>query len=147
MKARAGMYRTPRDPGGFPFGYNWKATGIGLVLLVGFNLLATQYIAAQFHYQPALGTPLLRMKRTALYQPFAWCIWGFQNCTSRDNRVTKPLFEGEMIVLGGCILSMVAFFVAANRRARRLSENAEDLHGSARLAAPEDIEATRIMRN
>ena len=117
MKARAGMYRTPRDPGGFPFGYNWKATGIGLVLLVGFNLLATQYIAAQFRYQPALGTPLLRMKSTAVYQPFAWCIWGFQNCTSRDSRVRKPLFEGEMIVLGGCILSMLAFFVAANRRA------------------------------
>src|SRR5580692_6639128 len=146
MKARAGMYRTPRDPGGFPFGYNWKATGIGLVLLVGFNLLATQYIAAQFRYQPALGTPLLRMKRTAVYQPFAWCIWGFQNCTSRDTRITKPLFEGEMIVLGGCVLSMVAFFVAANRRARRLSENAEDLHGSARLATQADIEDMGLIR-
>jgi type IV secretion system protein VirD4 len=147
MKARAGMYRTPRDPGGFPFGYNWRATGTGLALLVGFNLLATQYIAAQFRYQPALGTPLLRMKSTAVYQPFAWCIWGFQNCTSRDSRVRKPLFEGEMIVLGGCILSMLAFFIAANRRAQRLSENAEDLHGSARLAGPEDIEATGIMRS
>ena len=141
------MYRTPRDPGGFPFGYNWRATGTGLALLVGFNLLATQYIAAQFRYQPALGSPLLRMKRTDLYQPFAWCIWGFQNCTSRDSRVRKPLFEGEMIVLGGCILSMLAFFVAANRRAQRLSENAEDLHGSARLAGPQDIEATGIMRS
>ena len=147
MKARAGMYRTPRDPGGFPFGYNWKATGIGLFLLVGFNLVATQYIAAQFRYQRALGTPLLRMKRTALYQPFAWCIWGFQNCTSCDSGVRrKPLFEGEMIVFHGCILSMLAFFVAANRRAQRLSENAEDLHGSARLAGPEDIEATGIMQ-
>lgn len=52
-----------------------------------------------------------------------------------------------MIVLGGCILSMLAFFVAANRRAQRLSENAEDLHGSARLAGPEDIKATGIMRS
>ena len=42
---------------------------------------------------------------------------------------------------------MLAFFVAANRRAQRLSENAEDLHGSARLAGPEDIEATGIMRS
>ena len=147
MKAQTGMYRTPRDPGGFPFGYNWRATGTGLVLLVGFNLLATQYIAAQFRYQPALGTPLVRLRRAAVYQPFAWCIWGFQNCTSRDSRVRKPLFEGEMIVLGGCILSMLAFFIAANRRAQRLSENAEDLHGSARLASPEDIEATGIMRS
>ena len=60
MRPQAGMYRTPRDPGGFPFGYNWRATGLGLVLLVGFNFLATQYIAAQFRYQPALGTPLVR---------------------------------------------------------------------------------------
>jgi len=147
MKAQSGMYRTPRDPGGFPFGYNWRATGTGLVLLVGFNFLATQYIAAQFRYQPALGTPLLRLKGAAVYQPFAWCIWGFQNCTSRDGRVRQPLFEGEMIVLGGCILSMLAFFIAANRRAQRLSENAEDLHGSARLASPEDIEETGIMRS
>ena len=35
MKAQTGMYRTPRDPGGFPFGYNWRATGTGLVLLGG----------------------------------------------------------------------------------------------------------------
>jgi type IV secretion system protein VirD4 len=147
MRPQAGMYRTPRDPGGFPFGYNWRATGLGLVLLVGFNFLATQYIAAQFRYQPALGTPLVRTSRAAVYQPFAWCIWGYRNCTSRDDRVRKPLFEGEMIVLGGCILSMLAFFVAANKRAQRLSENAEDLHGSARWASPSDIEATGVMRS
>lgn len=52
-----------------------------------------------------------------------------------------------MIVLGGCIISMLAFFNAANRRAQRLSENAEDLHGSARLAAQEEIEATGILRS
>ena len=120
MKAQSGMYRTPRDPGGFPFGYNWRATGVGLVLLVGFNFLATQYIAGQFRYQPALGTPLRRLSRSAVYQPFAWCVWGFRNCTSRDSRIRKPLFEGEMIVLGGCILIDDRFFVAANRRAQRL---------------------------
>lgn len=147
MSAQPGIYRTPRDPGGFPFGYNWRATGAGLLLLTGFNFVATQYIAAQFHYQPALGRPLLRTRRASFYQPFGWCVWGYRNCTSRDARVRKPLFEGEMIVLGGCILSMLAFFVAANRRARRLSVNAEDLHGSARWASLSDIEATGIMRN
>ncbi len=65
MRAQSGMYRTPRDPGGFPFGYNWRATGLGLVLLVGFNFLATQYIAAKFLYQPALGKPLVRLSRSA----------------------------------------------------------------------------------
>ena len=147
MRPPTGMYRTPRDPGGFPFGYDWRATGAGLILLVGFNLLATQYVASKFRYQPALGTPLFRTSRMAVYQPFAWCIWGYRNCASLDSRVREPLFEGEMIVLGGCLLSMLGFFAAANRRARRLSVNAEDLHGSARLAAPDDVRATGLVRS
>lgn len=147
MTSRAGMYRTPRDPGGFPFGYNWKATGLGLTLLIGFNFAATQYVAGQFRYQPALGKPLVRIGRKLVYQPFAWCIWGYRNCTNTDARVRKPLFEGEMIVLGGCVLSMVAFFFAANRRAQRLSENAEDLHGSARWASRADVESTGVLKS
>ena len=145
MNAQPGLYRTPRDPGGFHLSYNWRATAAGFALLVGFNFVATQYIAAQFRYQNALGTPLLRTRSAVIYQPFAWCIWGYRNCTSRDQRVRKPLFEGEMIVLGGCILSMIGFFAVANRRARRLSENAEDLHGSARWASSKDIESTGLM--
>ncbi len=138
------IYRTPADPGGFPFGYNWRATLTGLAFLVLFNFAATQYVAFRFHYQLALGAPLLRTRQTAVYEPFAWCIWGFRNSTSRDPRIRKPLFEGEMIVLGGSMLSMFAFFAAANRRARRLSENAEDLHGSARWAKPKDVEITGL---
>jgi type IV secretion system protein VirD4 len=146
MTARSPAYRTPRDPGGFPFGYNWGAAGLGLALLVGFNWAATQFIAAQFRFQPALGKPLFSVGTSSVYQPFAWCVWGYRNCTSRDDRVRRPLFEGEMIVLGGCVLSMLAFFAQANRRARRLSENAEDLHGSARWATPEDVKSTGLMR-
>lgn len=135
-------YRTPRDPGGFPFGYNWRATLTGLAFLVLFNFAASQYLAYRFHYQAALGRPLLRTRTSAIYEPFAWCFWGFRNSTSPDPRIRKPLFEGEMMVLGGSMLSMFVFFAAANRRARRLSENSEDLHGSARWAAPKDVEAT-----
>ena len=135
-------YRTPRDPGGFPFGYNWRATLTGLAFLVLFNFAASQYVAFRFHYQAALGRPLLRTRTSAIYEPFAWCFWGFRNSTSRDPRIREPLFEGEMMVLGGSMLSMFVFFAAANRRARRLSENAEDLHGSARWATPKDVEAT-----
>jgi type IV secretion system protein VirD4 len=145
MNAQPNLYRTPRDPGGFPFGYNWRATATGFALLVAFNFVATQFIAAQFRYQPALGRPLLRTRSAAIYQPFAWCIWGYRNCTSRDQRIRKPLFEGEMIVLGGCVLSVIGFVAAANRRARRLSADAEDLHGSARWATAADIEATGLV--
>jgi type IV secretion system protein VirD4 len=139
------MYRTPRDPGGFPFGYNWRATITGLACLVMFSFAATQYIASKFQYQSALGRPLLRNQSSAIYQPFAWCFWGFRNSTSRDPRIRKPLFEGEMIVLAGSILSMFVFFTVTNRRARRLSENSEDLHGSARWATRRDIDATGLI--
>ena len=53
------LYRTPRKPG-YLGGYNWRATALGLLLLVLVNFAATQYIAAQFQYQPALGRPLLQ---------------------------------------------------------------------------------------
>ncbi len=138
------VYRTPTDPGGFPFGYNWRATLTGLAFLVLFNFVATQYVAFSFHYQSALGQPLLRTRTAAVYEPFAWCMWGFRNSTSRDPRISKPLFEGEMIVLAGSMVSMFLFFAAANRRARRLSQNAEDLHGSARWAKPKDVETTGL---
>ena len=138
------VYRTPADPGGFPFGYNWRATLTGLAFLVLFNLAATQYVAFRFHYQLALGKPLLSTRNAAIYEPFAWCIWGFRNSISRDPRIRKPLFEGEMMVLVGSMLSMFVFFAAANRRARRLSENTEDLHGSARWASPKDVDATGL---
>src|SRR5579875_2233148 len=99
------LYRTPRDPGGFPFGYNWRATVIGLAFLVLVNFAASQYIAFRFHYQQALGKPVIRTHDSAIYEPFAWCVWGFTNSTSRDPRIRKPLFEGEMIVLGGSMIS------------------------------------------
>lgn len=140
------IYRTPADPGGFPFGYNWRATLTGLAFLVLFNFAATQYIAFRFHYQSALGEPLLRTRKAGLYEPFAWCVWGFRNSTSRDARIRKPLFEGEMIVSAGSVFSMFVFFAAANRRARLLSQNAEDLHGSARWAMSMDVDATGLTR-
>lgn len=140
------MYRTPRDPGGFPFGYNWRATLTGLTCLVTFSFAATQYVAAKFQYQSALGRPLWSNSNSAIYQPFAWCFWGFRNSTSRDPRIRKPLFEGEMIVLAGSMASMFVFFAVTNRRARRLSENSEDLHGSARWATRRDIDATGLIQ-
>ena len=57
MAKRSEFYRTPRRPG-YLGGYDWRATVMGLLLLVAVNSAATQYIAAQFNYQPALGQPL-----------------------------------------------------------------------------------------
>ena len=138
------LYRTPRSPG-YLGGYNWRATSLGLLLLVLVNVAATQFIAAKFQYQIALGAPLIRMGSAGLYQPFAWVLWGWRYSMSRDIQIRTPFFEGEMIVFFGSILCMGGFFVITNRRARRLTENAEDLHGSARWASEADVRETGLL--
>lgn len=138
------LYRTPRKPG-YLGGYNWRATGLGCLLLVVVNFIATQYIAARFEYQPALGTPVLNAKSGSIYQPFSWIAWGWRYCTSPDERIRQPFFEGEMIVFAGSFLCAGIFFVHASRRARKLTENAEDLHGSARWADEEDVRSTGLL--
>lgn len=92
-KEQAGLYRIPRKPG-YLGGYDWHAMTFGSILLVVVNFVATQYIAARFRYQPALGPPLLRVKSGAIYQPFSWIGWGWQYCTSPDERIRRPFLDG-----------------------------------------------------
>jgi type IV secretion system protein VirD4 len=144
-KGQPELYRTPRKPG-YLGGYNWRATVFGLLLLVVVNFAATQFIAAKFQYQRALGPAVMRTKAGGgIYQPFSWIGWGWRYCTSRDERIRQPFFEGEMIVVAGSFLCVGVFLVIANRRARKLSENTEDLHGSARWAEDDDVRDTGLM--
>jgi type IV secretion system protein VirD4 len=64
---------------------------------------------------------------------------------SRDIEIRKPFFQREMMVFAGSVLSMGMFFVIANRRARKLMENSEDLHRSARWAVEKDIRQTGLL--
>jgi len=138
------LYRKPRRPG-YLGGYNWRATLLGLLMLTVVSFAATQYVAARFEYQPSLGQPLYKARGAGIYEPFAWVIWGWHNSTSQDPAVRKPLFAGEMIVFAGSFACVGLFFVIATRRSRRLMENAEDLHGSARWATEEDVRATGML--
>jgi type IV secretion system protein VirD4 len=144
VKKQPELYRIPRKPG-YLGGYNWRATALGCLLLVVVNFVATQYIAARFQYQAALGAPILRAKSGGIYQPFSWIAWGWRYCTSQDERIRRPFFEGEMIVFMGSFLCIGIFFVLANRRTRKLTENAEDLHGSARWADEDDVRDTGLL--
>ena len=83
-----------QKPPGYLGGYDWRATGTGLVALAIVNFIATQYIAAKFHYQPALGAPLIRNHRMAVYQPLAWTVWGWKHATSKDERIRRPFLRG-----------------------------------------------------
>src|ERR1700756_2776734 len=98
------LYRTPKKPG-YLGGYNWRATCFGLLMLTLVNFAATQFIAAKFEYQPALGEPLIRTRKAAGFsRPSAWGVGGAQNPTPLDPRVGKPLFLGEMMVFAGSVV-------------------------------------------
>jgi type IV secretion system protein VirD4 len=145
MKRQPELYRRPQKPG-YVGGYNWRASCLGLLMLVVVNFAATQYVAARFQYQGALGHPVFLTNRgIGIYEPFAWMIWGFHNSTSQDSEVRKPLFEGEMMVFFGSMLCVGLFYAAAGRRSRRLMQNADDLHGSARWATEVDVRGTGLM--
>jgi type IV secretion system protein VirD4 len=143
-KKQVGLYRTPRKPG-YLGGYDWRATTLGCLSLVVVNFVATQYVAARFRYQSALGPPLLRVRSGAIYKPFSWIAWGWRYCTSPDERIRRPFLEGEMIVFIGSLLSVGIFLLLAGHRARKLTENAEDLHGSARWANEDDVHKTGLL--
>jgi hypothetical protein len=49
MSQQPELYRTPTKPG-YPGGYNWRASCLGLLALVAANFAATQYVAARFQY-------------------------------------------------------------------------------------------------
>jgi type IV secretion system protein VirD4 len=138
------LYKKPPRPG-YLGGYNWPAVVAGLLVLVLSNFFCTQYIANQFHYQPALGPPLAGLRAGAIYQPFAWAVWGWHHMTDQDPKIREPFLEGMLILLAGSFLCVGAFFAMTNRRARQLSKDAEHLHGSARWAEHADILASGLL--
>src|SRR3954469_15662519 len=144
MIKQPSVYRNPPDPG-FVGGYNWSAMFVGLLLLVVVNIDATQFVAYRLEYQPALGSPLLRYQLHSIYQPFAWAPWLLRYGSSADPRIRLPLLSGALIVVAGAAIAVILVYGMNLRRARRLSANTEDLHGSARWATQSDIEVTGLL--
>ena len=144
MTQQQGLYKTPRDPG-YLGGYRWKPTTLGFVLLLMFNAVATQFVAYRFQYQRALGAAVIRTPRVAVYQPFAWVVWLLKYASHPDPRIRMAILSGPLIVVAGSIATMGIFAATNLRRTRKLSEDAEDLHGSARLATADDVKETGFL--
>jgi type IV secretion system protein VirD4 len=140
------VYRTPRDPG-YIGGYNWSSLTAGLLLLIVTNVVATQFIAYRFRYQPALGTPLASIRGHAVYQPLRWAWWAWRHGSSTNPRVRQPILLGALIVVVGATATLGAVYALNIRKTRRLSQNTEDIHGSARWATVEDVRATGLLDN
>ena len=139
-----GLYKTPKDPGHLG-GYLWKPTGLGLLLLLVVNGAATQFVACHFDYQHALGWPLFRNPRLAVYQPFAWASWLLKYTSDPDPRIRLGILFGPLIVVAGCVATMGICAATNLRRTKKLSENTEHLHGSARWARPDDLNETSLL--
>ncbi len=140
------VYRSPRDPG-FVGGYNWSAMAMGLFLLLVVNVAATQFVAHRFGYQTSLGAPLIVYQGARFYAPHSWALWLLKHGSHRNAQVRLPILTGALIVVIGCAVTVGVVYALNLRRARRLSENTEDLHGSARWAKPEDVRATGLLES
>ncbi|MDR3734615.1 MAG: type IV secretory system conjugative DNA transfer family protein [Acidobacteriaceae bacterium] len=137
-------YRFPHKPG-YLGGYNWRSTIIGAGLLLLSNVIPTQYIAAYFGYQPALGKPLLVLGQLALYQPLKWALWLLRYGSSADAAIRQPVLYSSLFA-SICIAVSLATVALLNMfHNKRLMENTEDLHGSARWATEEDLRKTGLL--
>lgn len=140
------VYRTPKDPG-YVGGYNWSSLIAGVLLLVVTNMAATQFIAHRFRYQPALGAPLTRLQGHAFYQPFQWAWWVWKHGSSSNPQVRQPMLLAALLVVVGASATLGLVYALNLRRTRRLSQNTEDIHGSARWATADDVRATGLLGN
>jgi len=136
-------YRKPRDPG-YIGGYYWPASIAGFIGLILTNVLATQYVAYHFEYQPALGDAILDLGSFHLYAPYKWLSWLLRFGNSPELAVKLPLLLSCAFIVGGAFASGALFFFLNLAHTKALSKNTEDLHGSAGWATKEDIDATSL---
>ena len=134
----------PQRPGAAG-SFDWKSVGAFLLVMFLANVSATQYVANHFHYQTALGTPLLRIGFFALYQPFHWIIWTLHYVTSSNPAIRRPVLTGLMLAVAGFVCAMGVYVLLSLRRTKALSKLNEDIHGSARWATTEEIRESGIM--
>lgn len=140
------VYRTPKDPG-YVGGYNWSSLAVGVLLLAMTNIAATQFIAHRFRYQAALGAPIATFGGHAIYEPFQWARWVWKHGSSATPQVRQPILLGALIIVVGASATLGCVYALNLWRTRRLSQNTEDIHGSARWASADDIHSTGLLGN
>ncbi|MGA2351470.1 MAG: type IV secretory system conjugative DNA transfer family protein [Terracidiphilus sp.] len=138
MSKTAPLYRKPMTPG-YLGTYNWRSTLLGLLLILTTNIITTQHIAAHFDYQPALGEPLFQVSSIRIYAPYKWFVWILHFGSSPNPLIRQPLLYSTLITAIGFAAALFVVALLNIHQNRKLTENTEDLHGSARWANEEDI--------
>jgi type IV secretion system protein VirD4 len=124
--------------------YNWRSTLLGLLLILTTNIITTQHIAAHFDYQPALGAPLFKVSSIQIYAPYKWFVWILHFGSSPNPLIRQPLLYSTLITAIGFAATLFIVALLNIHQNRKLTENTEDLHGSARWANEEDIQQSGL---
>jgi type IV secretion system protein VirD4 len=139
------LYKMPEKPG-FLGGYNGRGAVVGVLGLLLANVLATQLVAWMFSYQRALGQPVFRLgKSFALYAPWSWIAWVFRHSAAEDPRTRFTVLLGPLML---CICLVFCFGIVYYlnlRRTRKLSQNTDEIHGSARWANARDMAEAGVL--
>ena len=143
MRKTTPLYRKPMTPG-YLGTYNWRSTLLGLLLILTTNIITTQHIAAHFDYQPALGAPLFQVSSIKIYAPYKWFVWILHFGSSPNPLIRQPLLNSTLITAIGFAATLFVVALLNIHQNRKLTENTEDLHGSARWANEEDIQQSGL---
>jgi len=143
MSKSTPLYRKPMTPG-YLGTYNWRSTLLGLLLILTTNIITTQHIAAHFDYQPALGAPLFKVSSIQIYAPYKWFVWILHFGSSPNPLIRQPLLYSTLITAIGFAATLFIVALLNIHQNRKLTENTEDLHGSARWANEEDIQQSGL---
>ena len=143
MSKSTPLYRKPMTPG-YLGTYNWRSTLLGLFLILTTNIVTTQHIAAHFDYQPALGAPLFQVSSIRIYAPYDWFVWILHFGSSPNPLIREPLLYSTLITAIGFAATLFVVALLNIHQNRKLTENTEDLHGSARWANEEDIQQSGL---
>jgi type IV secretion system protein VirD4 len=138
MSASTPLYRKPMTPG-YLGTYNWRSTLLGLLLFIATNVITTQHIASHFDYQPALGAPLFQVSSIRIYAPYKWFVWILRFGNSPNQFIRQPLLDSTLISAIGFAATLFVVALLNIHQNRKLTQNTEDLHGSARWANATEI--------
>ena len=101
---------------------------------------ATEYTAAKFAFQPALGTPLA----PKVFEPWAGLTWQLRFAHASDPRVHAILNQYWLVLGAGLALAFLVAF-AIGFRSFKKGDAHSDLHGSAHWASEAEIKKTGLL--
>jgi type IV secretion system protein VirD4 len=101
---------------------------------------STQYVAAELHDAPELGTPWAKLGELRIYPPWGWVVWGRLYASRAPTPFRNAGAMTTLAALGGAA-------VAALAALRRTSPAPSSAHGSSRWATTSEIRAAGLVRD